>query len=51
MPVAWRIEKPCPACGGDSDVWKFEKDEPTIVKEHYTCDACGHEWTQRREKD
>ena len=29
--------------------WLFEKDEPTIIKEHYTCESCGCEWTERRQ--
>lgn len=49
MPVAWKTEEPCPRCGDDSDVWMFEKDEATVTKEHYTCEACGCEWTEVRQ--
>ena len=46
MPVACRIETACPRCGDDSDVWLFEKVEGTIMKECYTCETCGCEWTE-----
>jgi transposase-like protein len=46
MPVDRKTKEPCPRCGDDSDVWVFEKDEPTIVKAHYSCGACGCEWTE-----
>ena len=49
MPIAFKIEEPCRRCGDDSDVWKHEKQEPTITKEHYTCKACGIEWTWVRQ--
>jgi ribosomal protein L21E len=29
MPLARRVDATCPHCEDDSDVWKFEKDEPT----------------------
>lgn len=48
MPFSWRAEEPCPRCAEDSDVWVFEKEEPTITKEHYACDVCGWEWTEVR---
>lgn len=48
MPVAWKVEEPCPACGEDSDVWLFEKEEGGVTKECYTCHACGREWTEIR---
>jgi predicted RNA-binding Zn-ribbon protein involved in translation (DUF1610 family) len=49
MPIAHRVDATCPNCGKDSDVRMFEKNEPTLVKEHYTCKACGFEWTERRQ--
>lgn len=49
MPIARKTEEPCPRCGDDRDVWMFEKDEPTVTKEHYTCEACGFEWTEVRQ--
>jgi transposase-like protein len=49
MRVARKIQEPCPCCGDDSDVWVFEKDEPVVTKEHYTCEACGCEWTEVRQ--
>lgn len=49
VPIARRVDVTCLECGDDSDVWMFEKDEPTLVKEHYTCDSCGFEWTERRQ--
>jgi transposase-like protein len=49
MPTAQKTEETCPRCSDDSDVWVFEKDEPTITKEHYTCDSCGYEWTEVRQ--
>lgn len=48
MPVAWKVEETCPNCGGEEDAWMFEKEEPTLTKEHYTCETCGWEWTERR---
>lgn len=51
MPVARRVEEPCPQCNDDSDVWRFEKDEPTVIKECYTCRSCGAEWTEITKKD
>jgi C4-type Zn-finger protein len=49
MPLARRVDATCPNCDDDSDVWMFEKDEPTIIKEHYTCESCGCERTERRQ--
>ena len=30
-------------------MYMFEKEEPTITKEHYTCESCGYKWTERRQ--
>jgi len=49
MPAARKIEKVCPRCDDDSEVWMFEKQESALIKEHYTCDSCGYEWTERRQ--
>ena len=49
MPVAWKTKELCPRCGDDNDVWVSEKDEPTVTKKHYTCKACGCEWTEVRQ--
>lgn len=46
MPLARKVTTGCPRCGDDSDVWMHRKPEPTITKEHYTCEACGCEWTE-----
>lgn len=46
MGLARRVDAECPRCGDDSDVWMFLKQEGTITKECYTCDACGCEWTE-----
>jgi len=46
MPVARKIEEPCPRCGDDNEVWMHEKEEPTVTKEQYTCKTCGCEWTE-----
>jgi DNA-directed RNA polymerase subunit M/transcription elongation factor TFIIS len=49
MPLAHEVKEPCPRCDSDSNVWVYEKDEPTITKEHYTCQTCGHAWTEVRQ--
>lgn len=49
MPIAWEAMEPCPRCSDDSHVWMFEREEPTITKEHCTCGFCGHEWTEVRQ--
>lgn len=46
MPVAQKVEATCPQCGDNSDVWRHTKEEPTITKERYACEACGCEWTE-----
>ena len=46
MPFAWKVDEACVQCGDDSDIWLFEKDEGSITKECYTCEACGCEWTE-----
>jgi uncharacterized protein (DUF983 family) len=51
MPLARKVSEHCPRCGDDQDVWLFEKEELTIIKEHYTCEACGCEWSDRRAKN
>jgi DNA-directed RNA polymerase subunit M/transcription elongation factor TFIIS len=47
MPLARHVEEICPRCNLNGGVWMFEKSEPTIVKECYSCDGCGYEWTER----
>lgn len=48
MPLAFPADDAeCPSCGS-MDAMMFEKQEATITKEHYTCDDCGCEWTERR---
>lgn len=49
MPIVWKVSEPCPRCSDDSDVWMFEKEKPTIIKEYYTCETCGHEWKEVRQ--
>lgn len=51
MPVAWKVEHPCPQYNDDSDVWLFEKDEPTVIKECYTCKSCDAEWIEITKKE
>jgi hypothetical protein len=46
VPVARKVAVLCRRCGDDSDVWMFEKPEGTIIKECYTCEECGCEWTE-----
>ncbi len=46
MPIAQKVEEPCPQCGEDGDVWMFEKEEGSVTKECYSCDDCGCEWTE-----
>ena len=46
MPVASKVTEKCPRCGDDSDVWVFEKEEGTGIKECYTCETCGSEWSE-----
>ncbi|UBF21528.1 Zn finger [Halorubrum virus HRTV-24] len=48
MPIAHKVDEQCPRCESDDDVWMFEKEEPTIIKEHYTCETCGCELTEKR---
>jgi transposase-like protein len=48
MPIAQKTETTCPRCGDNSDVWRHEKQEPTLTKEQYTCEACDYEWTEVR---
>jgi DNA-directed RNA polymerase subunit M/transcription elongation factor TFIIS len=48
MNIARKIEATCTRCGENSDVWRSEKEEPTMKKEHYTCETCGSEWAERR---
>lgn len=49
MPVSFKVEETCPRCRDDSDVWVFEKSEGSLIKECYTCESCGCEWTERRQ--
>jgi DNA-directed RNA polymerase subunit M/transcription elongation factor TFIIS len=49
MPLARRVTKSCARCGDDSNVWLFEKTEPTMTKEQYSCEMCGSEWTEVRQ--
>lgn len=39
-------DEECPSCGSDEDVRYFDKDEVDVVKRCFTCDECGHEWTE-----
>jgi len=48
MALATRVTEACPSCGDDTEIWLYEKEEPTITKEHYTCEICGCEWTEIR---
>jgi len=48
MPLTRRVREACPRCGRDRDVWVFEKSEPEVTKDHFTCEACGCEWTDVR---
>jgi DNA-directed RNA polymerase subunit M/transcription elongation factor TFIIS len=50
MPVAWKVDESCVRCGDDSDVWLFEKEEGSNIKECYTCEACGTEWTEVKQE-
>jgi DNA-directed RNA polymerase subunit M/transcription elongation factor TFIIS len=50
MPIAQKTETNCRRCGDNSDVWRSEKEEPTITKVQFTCEACGCEWTERRQE-
>ena len=45
MSLSVRVSEVCPRCGDDSDVWCFEEAEPTLTKQHYSCEMCGCEWT------
>jgi len=49
MPTDTKVEVPCPCCGDDSDVWMHEKEKPTLMKEQYICETCGHQWTERQQ--
>jgi len=49
MPIATKVDAPCPRCGDDSDLWMFKKQEPTVMKEQYSCETCGCEWTEVRQ--
>lgn len=49
MPLSRRVTETCPQCDDDSDVWLFEKLEPTVTKKHYSCKMCGCEWTEVRQ--
>jgi len=51
MPIAWRVEERCPRCGNSDDVWIFEKEEGTVIKECYACEDCGCEWTEVIKKE
>jgi len=46
MAPASPVGKQCPRCGDDSDLWRFETTEPTVMKERYACEMCGCEWTE-----
>jgi hypothetical protein len=48
MHIAQKIETTCPRCGDNGDVWCHEKQEPTVIKKQYTCEACDCEWTEIR---
>jgi DNA-directed RNA polymerase subunit M/transcription elongation factor TFIIS len=49
MPAARKTDERCPRCGDNTAIWVYEKDEPTITKAHYTCEACECEWTEVRQ--
>jgi DNA-directed RNA polymerase subunit M/transcription elongation factor TFIIS len=46
MPLSRKVSKDCANCGDDNHVWMFEKEEGKGVKECYTCEACGCEWSE-----
>ena len=49
MPASRRVSERCHRCGDSTDVWVYEKIEPTIIKKHYACEMCGCEWTEVRQ--
>lgn len=46
MPIAHKVDATCPNCGKNDEVWMFEKQEGSGVKECYSCETCETEWTE-----
>lgn len=51
MPIASKVEASCSNCGESRNVWMFEKEEGTVIKECYTCKDCDCEWTEVIQKE
>ncbi|WP_204357295.1 hypothetical protein [Halogeometricum borinquense] len=53
MPLAFKADEgeyECPGCGRDDDVVYFDKDEGKKDKRCLTCQHCGAEWSEWRNK-